>query len=118
MGGVDKPVSGKNPGVLFVNSKITKPDEFSDQDFSKWYEVVHIPDIFKTSGIKSASRWRAVDPANDRPYLALYPVDDLEFLDSDEFKAIPVHHDSLPGGAVFNLADFDTRYYKFAQSYE
>ncbi|TKA74995.1 hypothetical protein B0A55_02649 [Friedmanniomyces simplex] len=114
MGGVDKPPSGKNPGILFVNSKITKPGELSSKDYTKWYEKVHIPDIFKTSGIKEASRWQAVDEKSERPYLALYPLEDLDFLETDEFKAIPVHDDSLPGShAIFDFADFDTRYYKF-----
>ena len=86
MGGVDKPVTGQNPGILFVNSKITKPDELSPEDYTKWYEKVHIPDIFKTSGIKEASRWETVDPKSERPYLALYPLEDLNFLETDEFK--------------------------------
>jgi len=30
-----------------------------------------------------------------------------------------VHDDSLPGShAIFDFADFDTRYYKFVQHYE
>ncbi|KAK0288889.1 hypothetical protein LTR91_018424 [Friedmanniomyces endolithicus] len=119
MVGVDKPATGQNPGVLFVNSKITKPDELSPEGYTKWYEKVHIPDIFKTSGIKEASRWEAIDPKSERPYLALYPLEDLNFLQTDEFKAIPVHDDSLPGShAIFDFADFDTRYYKFVQHYE
>lgn len=86
MGGVDKKLQGKKPGLLWVNSKITKPDELSTQAYTKWYEEVHIPDIFKTSGIKEAARWEAIDPSNERPYLALYPLEDLDFLQTDEFK--------------------------------
>ncbi|KAK3679195.1 hypothetical protein LTR78_000756 [Recurvomyces mirabilis] len=119
MAGVDKPLPGKKPGILFANSKIKKPDQLSKEEYTRWYEQVHIPDIFKTSGIKEASRWTALDPSQDRPFLALYPLDDLDFLDTDEFKAIPVHDDNLPGsGEIFDLADFDTRYYKLAQLYE
>ncbi|KAK3627945.1 hypothetical protein LTR56_018935 [Elasticomyces elasticus] len=119
MGGVDKQATGKNPGLLFVNSKITKPDEVSDEAYTKWYEEVHIPDIFKTSGISEASRFLSIDPKSERPYLALYPLGDLDFLQTDEFRSIPVHHDSIPGShAIFDFADFDTRYYKFVQHYE
>ncbi|KAK6439645.1 hypothetical protein LTR95_004139 [Oleoguttula sp. CCFEE 5521] len=119
MVGVDKPAPGRQPGLLFVNSKITRPDQLSPQQYSRWYEDTHIVDIFKTSGIKEAARWEALDPKQDRPYLALYPLEDLEFLNSDEFKAIPVHDDNLPGsGQIFTLADFDTRYYAFEQLYE
>nr|OQO26167.1 hypothetical protein B0A51_03886 [Rachicladosporium sp. CCFEE 5018] len=119
MVGVDKTAEGKKPGLLFVNSKITKPDQLSDEQYTRWYEDTHIVDIFKTSGIKEAARWKALDPEQDRPYLALYPLEDLDFLNSDEFKAIPVHDDKLPGsGQIFTLADFDTRYYAFEQLYE
>ncbi|KAK4891375.1 hypothetical protein LTR27_010029 [Elasticomyces elasticus] len=119
MGGVDKQAPGKNPGLLFVNSKITNPDELSDEAYTKWYEEVHIPDIFKTSGIGEASRFLSIDPKAERQYLALYPLEDLDFLQTDEFYSIPVHHDSIPGShAIFDFGDFDTRYYKFVQHYE
>ncbi|KAK6429258.1 hypothetical protein LTR95_014592 [Oleoguttula sp. CCFEE 5521] len=119
MVGVDKQVTGKKPGLLFVNSKITKPDQLSPEAYADWYNKRHIPDIFKTSGIKQAARWQALDPNQDRPYLALYPLEDLDYLNSDEFKAIPVHDDNLPGsGAIFDVASFDTRYYAFEQLYE
>ncbi|KAB5515243.1 hypothetical protein GE09DRAFT_1160641 [Coniochaeta sp. 2T2.1] len=101
------------PVVLFVNSKIIS-DTLSPELFRDWYEGVHIPDIFETSGIKSAFRYHTTTPGKvDRPYLALYPVADLEWLNSAEFKAIPVHSDMLPNEskAIFELADFDTRYY-------
>lgn len=52
------------------------------------YEQVHIPDIFKTSGIKEASRWKNIEPAGERPYLAMYPLEDLDFLQTDEFKGL------------------------------
>ncbi|KAJ9150054.1 hypothetical protein NKR19_g5459 [Coniochaeta hoffmannii] len=102
------------PGILFVNSKITS-DALTPEVFTDWYESVHIPDIFVTSGIKSAFRYKSPTPDKvDRPYLALYPVKDIQWLYSDEFKSIPVHSDVLPNEsrAIFDLADFDTRYYE------
>lgn len=102
------------PGILFVNSKITS-DDLTPEIFREWYEGVHIPDIFVTSGIKSAFRYQSTTPAKvERPFLALYPVKDVQWLYSDEFKSIPVHSDMLPNEskAIFELADFDTRYYE------
>lgn len=102
------------PGILFVNSKITS-EALTPEIFREWYESVHIPDIFVTSGIKSAFRYQSTTPGKvERPYLALYPVRDIQWLYSDEFKSIPVHSDMLPNKskAIFELADFDTRYYE------
>jgi hypothetical protein len=103
-------VSG--PGLLYVNSKITNPN-FSPETFTKWYENVHIPDIFDSGTISNAFRYYSTSSGSiDRPYLALYPMKDVELLQSQAFKSIPVHSDILPsGGPIFNYADFDTRYY-------
>ncbi|RVX71600.1 hypothetical protein B0A52_03784 [Exophiala mesophila] len=104
------------PGLLYVNSKITDPDKLSASVFTQWYEKVHIPDIFETSGIKSAYRYFTTSNSStsvDRPYLALYPLKEVGFLQTDEFKAIPVHSDLVPTSTkcIFDVADFDTRYY-------
>ncbi|KAK4941413.1 hypothetical protein LTR10_018682 [Elasticomyces elasticus] len=103
------------PGVLYVNSKITS-SKLSSEIFTKWYEDVHIPDIFETSGIKSAYRYYTTSrepEAVERPYLALYLLRDVSFLQTAEFKSIPVHSDMVPSEnkCIFDLADFDTRYY-------
>lgn len=105
----------KGPGLLYVNSKITS-SKLSPELFAKWYEDVHIPDIFETSGIKTAYRYYTTSPdpaAVERPYLALYPLRDVSFLQTAEFKSIPVQSDLVPteSKCIFDLADFDTRYY-------
>lgn len=127
------------PGLLYVNSKITSPN-LSPDAFTEWYNDVHILDIFKTSvkahllgqstlvaltlcrpkRIKAAIRYESLDPAAERPYLALYPLKDLGSLKIDEFKSILVHHDSVPAPSksIFDVADFDTRYYEHVQTYE
>jgi hypothetical protein len=86
MTGVDKKAAGERPGLLWVNSKLKQPDKVSPEDFHKWYEEVHIPDIFKSGGFKEAWRWESLNPADERPYLALYPLEDLDFLQSAAFK--------------------------------
>jgi hypothetical protein len=103
-------VSG--PGILYVHSKI-KDKTLTAETFTKWYQDVHIPDIFETGGITSAFRYYSTSgEAAERPYLALYPMKDVAFLQSDKFRSIPVHSRVLPGTtAIFDYADFDTRYY-------
>ncbi|EON67358.1 hypothetical protein W97_06611 [Coniosporium apollinis CBS 100218] len=106
-------------GLLYVNSKITSSSLSADL-FTRWYEDVHIPDIFETSGIKAAYRYQSTTPDSvERPYLALYPLKDLTFLQTEEFKSIPVHSEILPepSHAVFDVADFDTRYYSLEKSF-
>jgi hypothetical protein len=118
------PTKFTNPGILWVNSKITKPEAVSTDVFTKWYETVHIPDIFEKQGpngegIKAAYRYKSIDPTAERPYLAVYPVNTLDYLQTKEFKSIPVHSDLFPAPhSCFDFADFDTRYYEHLQTYE
>lgn len=105
------------PELLYVNSKIIKPDQLSPDLFTRWYNDVHIPDIFITSGIKEAYRYYTTsrDPSTvERPYLALYPIKFAGYLQSKEFASIPVKSGVLPGPnhEIFDVADFDTRYYR------
>jgi hypothetical protein len=61
-----------------------------------------------------------LEHAVERPDLVLYPLKSLDFLETEEFKSIPVHHDTVPAPShsIFDVADFDTRYYEHVQTYE
>jgi hypothetical protein len=114
-----EPLSG--PGILWINSKVTKPDKLSVEEFTRWYEEVHIPDIIaaKPGGIIASWRYQCLDPERTAPFLAVYSCPDLAFLQSAEFKAIPMTHDTLPGnGPIHLFADFDARFYKRVHVYE
>jgi hypothetical protein len=108
----------KGPGLLYVNSKIENPDILTESQFLKWYTQDHIPEIIATSGVNSAFRFKSPDEKAEKPYLALYPMEDIAFTQGDEFKKISVHSDLLPNrGPIYDLADFDTRYYGLVQTY-
>jgi hypothetical protein len=99
------------PGLLYVNSKIGDP-ALSDKVFNKWYDDVHVPDVFVAKGIQSANRYITTEFPVERPYLALYPLQDVQHLDSKEFHAIPHTSELLPdSGTIFDLVNFDIRYY-------
>lgn len=103
-----------------MNSKITRPDSITPENFNKWYSDIHIPDILATSGFDSAVLYKSIDPKADRPYLAIYPVSDVNWLGSQEFSSIPNTSNYFPGPShkCFDYADFDSRFYEFIHSYE
>lgn len=109
-------------GLLWVNSKITKPDELSKEDFTKWYDEIHVPDVLKmpSKKITSARRYESIDPSADRPYLAIYPVEDIQFVETPEFLKIPVHDNVFPGPShlCFDYAEIDTRIYDHIDTYQ
>jgi hypothetical protein len=103
----------QGPGLLYVNSKVKDTQNMSPELYTKWYEDIHIRDILETTGIKSAFRYYSTTPDSvERPYLALYPLKDMKFLTTEEFRSIPVDSELLPDQRpIFEFADFDTRYY-------
>lgn len=77
----------------------------------KWYEDDHIAEIISTSGIDSARRFVSIDPQVDKPYLAMYPMEEMGFTQTQEFRSIRVKSDLLPGDcSIYDLAEFDVRY--------
>ncbi|KAL5119959.1 hypothetical protein ACEQ8H_002057 [Pleosporales sp. CAS-2024a] len=109
--------SMQGPGILFVRASIAD-DILDEKTFLRWYDADHIPEVVTTSGIKSG--FRCVDSEkespsgrmrNPKPLLTFYPMSDLSFASSDEFRAIKVSSDLLPGdGSVYDLADFEVSF--------
>ncbi|KAH7384427.1 hypothetical protein DE146DRAFT_622670 [Phaeosphaeria sp. MPI-PUGE-AT-0046c] len=105
------------PGLLHVRSRISSPS-LTESVFLAWYDNEHIPEVVSTSGIQSAFRYIDVaktsangDKANPKPFFAFYPMKDLRFTQSDEFRTISVTGKELPGsGVVYDLAEFDVGY--------
>ncbi|CAK7199629.1 hypothetical protein SEUCBS139899_002312 [Sporothrix eucalyptigena] len=107
----------KGPGLLFVQSRITQPDIMSEEVFMHWYDTDHIAEVIETSGVDSAIRWKHDElDTTPLPYLSVYPLEDIAFLRTDEFKGIRVTSDLLPGSKLcYDLAAFDVGYYNIVQ---
>lgn len=112
------------PGMFWVNSRL-KPDpnapSLTTDQFTQWYEAIHIPDIFaaKPGGITAAWRYQCLDPSRPSPFLAVYKVPDMGFLQTPEFESIPVAHGTLPGGGpIYALADFDARFLSHVETWK
>ena len=64
-------------GILLVltNCKETAGEE----EFNRWYEDVHIPDILDTGAFHAAYRYESIDPqAAKAKYLAIYETDNTD----------------------------------------
>ena len=56
-----------------------------EDDWNRWYNEVHLPEIATCPGFKSAQRYVAQDPQGRR-YLSIYEIDGAQALESAEFK--------------------------------
>ncbi|OAA58982.1 hypothetical protein SPI_06184 [Niveomyces insectorum RCEF 264] len=110
----------KGPGLLFVQSRISRPDLLDEAAFMHWYDTDHIAEVIHTSGVNSAIRFKHHDLATVAlPYLSIYPLDDIAFLTTPEFKGISVTSKLLPGtGLCYDLAEFDVGYYNIVQVHD
>ena len=77
---MEKMPAGPNPGLIWCNSKVTKPDELNRDSFCRWYSSVHIPDVLETGAVREAYRYLAIDPNEEMFHMTLYYVDDVEGL--------------------------------------
>lgn len=113
------------PGMLAAYSRLAQPDKCPPEQYETWYFEDHIPDVLNTSGITRALFYTNTDPKAERPYLALYPLKDLLFLQSNEFiKNIRVTSPLLPEGEdgseglCYDYMDVDVAYLQHVQTYE
>lgn len=62
---------------FFVRSN---PAAGREDDYNRWYDEVHLPDVLRIPGMVSAQRFRITAPHPDEPapefsYLAIYEID-------------------------------------------
>lgn len=61
-------------------------DPAVEDDWNRWYNEVHLPEIATCPGFKSAQRYVSQD-GDSRRYMTLYELESAQALDSTEFSA-------------------------------
>lgn len=69
-----------------VSIVIATIDSDLDDEFNKWYNEVHLPEIVTCPGFISGTRYVA-DTPNGRQYLAIYELESEAAFASEELKA-------------------------------
>ena len=87
--------------ALFVVKATIDPDR--EEEFNRWYDDEHVPDLLRYPGAVSARRYRSLVGEERFQYIAVYEFRDqatLEaFLASDHLKALARDYDARFGGA-------------------
>lgn len=64
--------------VLVVHSRPIEPSR--EDEFNKWYDEVHIPDVTSVAGVVSGKRFKKPGPSDGGfNYLAIYELDSDDF---------------------------------------
>jgi hypothetical protein len=106
--------------LLWVAGSITHP-ELTTENFSKWYEEIHIPEILDNCTIDSAIRWKGIDVSIKRQWLVIYTVTAPDVMESQAVKNLNVVDPKLlpgPTHNIYGVAEFGFRDYKIIQHFE
>lgn len=74
-------MEGRYPaGIRFVTANCTDPHK--EEEFNKWYDTFHLPDMMATGLVSHPTRYRNADPSSpDARYLAIYEVEEDALLE-------------------------------------
>lgn len=70
-------------GAVMTMMVTVAPED--EQEFNRWYDEEHIPELLRIPGFRSARRLRSAIEAHS--YLTLYELDDASVLTSPAFLA-------------------------------
>jgi hypothetical protein len=63
-------------------------DPSQDEEFGKWYDEVHLPDILSCDGFVAAWRFRSPDSDQSPRYVSCYQINSKEVLEAPEVAAV------------------------------
>jgi hypothetical protein len=115
------------PGLFFVISRVKDSSLVPDADYNIWYNDEHIPDLLRFFQHKGqidrplALRYKNSNPDSDRPYLALYPLPDAQWMfspDQAEFRWSIKQSRVLGVDNIFEHIEFTFRPYEKIQTFE
>ncbi|HTY60925.1 MAG TPA: hypothetical protein VMG30_01585 [Acidobacteriota bacterium] len=92
--------------LLFAFSDCVDPSR--EEEFNRWYDTMHVPDMLETPGMIRATRWVSADPQEGqrRKYLALYELETDDVRQFDK-KVQEIGMGTVVRGRFSDLPVFD-----------
>ena len=84
---------------------LSNPVGDSDEEFNRWYDDVHLGDVFKVPGVVGAERYRFRSGEGWR-YLALYELDCEDPADVEQELLARAGTEVMPMSDAFDLSRF------------
>ena len=109
------------PGLMFVASKVLDPHKTSDEKYNRFYNDEHLPDVLNHGTCNITLRYKNSNPDAEIPYIALYPLEDAQFLASKELKELVEStrkSTTFDGDDIYDHIHFDLRPYEKIQTFE
>ena len=77
----------------------------SEDDFNRWYNETHLPEVLACPGFRSAARYECTQ--GEPHFLAVYELDDEDALQTPELQQVRGFGDMFP-----NVRNFHERVYR------
>ncbi|KAK4894070.1 hypothetical protein LTR27_007654 [Elasticomyces elasticus] len=74
------------PGLMFATSRPIPPT--TSTQLNDFYQNEHLPDVLSYGAVKMTKRYKNTNPDAAFPYLALYPVDNVNYFTSPAFSKV------------------------------
>ena len=102
-----RPANGAEGDRVQETILVTSVDiaEGSEEEFNRWYNEVHLPEVLACPGFISATRYECTQ--GQPRYIAMYALEDESALSTLEMKAVRGWGDQFP-----NVRNFHERIYK------
>ncbi|KAK5694018.1 hypothetical protein LTR97_009636 [Elasticomyces elasticus] len=112
-------MSTPTPGLMFATSRSIPPT--TEAQLNNFYQNEHLPDVLSYGAVKMTKRYKNVNPESAFPYLALYPVDDVDYFKSKDFEKV-VEETKLSrtfgGKSFYDFLEFEIGSWTKIQTYE
>lgn len=94
----------------------TNPVPGREDEFNRWYDAQHLPDVLRLDGMVAAQRFRLADaePAQDAPhrYLAIYEVEAESMEAASKVLTDGFASGALPMSDALDLSSLGLLYYE------
>ncbi len=91
------------PPVILVTSVDVAPG--SEDDFNRWYNETHLPEVLACPGFRSAARYECTQ--GEPRFLAVYELDDEDALQTPELRRVRGFGEMFP-----HVRNFHERIYR------
>lgn len=108
------------PGLMQVFMKRRPDSKVSQQTLDEWWEKDYLPKMLATGIVKSAWKWKAVNPTYERQQFVNYQIPDLAVFRSRiaELMGISRTFDDKFDAPIDDFVELESRIYELVQSFE
>jgi hypothetical protein len=114
------PRTWSGPGLMQVFMKRKPDSKLSQQTLDEWWEQEYLPKILDSGIIKSAWKWKAVNPTYERQQFVNYQIPDLAAFRSRiaELMGISRTFNEKFDAPIDDFVELESRIYELVQSFE